>query len=470
MKNKLILLLTLAIVALSACKKDLGNYTYHTPSEPIVTAFKDSTFNALVGDTLKLAPKVTIAGANYLTDLSYEWEIVVADEARTDTYTGYPLKIVYNLAPQLRSAKLTITDKRNGIKYFFPFKILGGTQFSAGTAVLSVDNGVTKLSFIKPDNTILPNLYRSLNGEDLPANPTQLFAKPVTYQPGTVENYWVIAQDPVHQSVIIDGNTMLLKNYFNQQFFTAPATINLGYFEASTTIPTGVINGKLYLSVNTTAPFAPDFGKFASAQSGNYTLSNFFTRTPGYFFGFDPVAQSFISFDGGGNYMGNDFTVDGTVFDPKHIGTGNMVFMQAQSGQSYAYVKDADSQLYELSFYVDMDNYSARAIHVYGKRVFKGASLVTADTKWQRSAVNVFYFTSADKIYRYNPLNQDLRTLDANFNGQKVTMIKLSADGNTLTAGTSGSLYTLDVSVSKNGNITKTITGIPGAPVDIVIR
>jgi len=84
--------------------------------------------------------------------------------------------------------------------------------------------------------------------------------------------------------------------------------------------------------------------------------------------------------------------------------------------------------------------------------------------------VNIFYFTSDDKIYRYNPLNQDLRTLDANFSGQKVTMIKLSADGNTLTAGTTGSLYTLDVSVSKNGNITKTITGIPGAPVDIVIR
>ncbi|MCC8426483.1 PKD-like family lipoprotein [Mucilaginibacter sp. UR6-11] len=470
MKNKLFFLLTLVIAALGACKKDLGNYNYNPPSEPVVTAFKDSTFQALVGDTLTLAPKVTIEGANYLKDLTYQWDIYVAEEARADTYTGYPLKIVYNLSPQVRDAKLTITDKRNGIKYFFPFKILGGTQFSAGTTVLSVDNGVTKLSFIKPNKTILANLYRSLNGEDLPANPTQLFPKPFAYQPGTVENYWVIAQDAAHQSVVIDGNTMLRKNYFNAQFFTPPSPLNLGYFEASTGSPSGVVNGKLYLAVTSTAPFAPDFGKFSSAQSGNYTLSNFYTHGPSYFFGFDPAAQSFISFDGGGNYMGNDFAFDGTAFDPKHLGTGSLVFMQAQSGQSYAYIKGADGDIYELSFYLDMDNYDARAIHVYGKRVFKGASLVTSDTKWQKSTVDIFYFTSADKIYRYNPLNQDLRTLDANFNGQKVTMIKLSADGNTLTAGTTGTLYTLDVSVSKNGNITKTITGIPGAPVDVVIH
>jgi hypothetical protein len=49
-------------------------------------------------------------------------------------------------------------------------------------------------------------------------------------------------------------------------------------------------------------------------------------------------------------------------------------------------------------------------------------------------------------------------------------MLKISADDNTLTVGTTGSVYTVDVSVGKNGIITQTITGIPGAPVDIVIR
>jgi hypothetical protein len=470
MRNKLYFLLIFLAVGLFSCKKDLGNYTYHAPGEPILTQFTDSTFNALVGDTLTLQPKISISGADYKTDLSYQWDILVDEDAREDTYTGYPLKIVYNLAPKLRQAKLTITDKRNGIKYFFPFKILGNTQFSVGTTVLSVDNGVTKLSFIKPDNSILPNLYKSLNGEDLAANPTQLFAKPLAYQPGSVENYWLICQDQTKQSVVVDGNTMLRKNYFNDQFFIAPATINIGSVEAANGTPTAEINGKLYLSVTQTAPFAPDFGKFSSPQSGDYTLSRFYTRTPGYFFGFDATAQSFITFDGGGNYMGNDYATDGTAFNPKKIGTGNMLFMQAQPGQSYAYIKGTDGKIYELSFYIDMDNYDQRAIHVYGKREFKGATLIKDDTKWQKSTVDIFYFTVNDKIYRYNPLNQDLRTLDANMNGKKVSMIKLSADGNTLTAGTDGSLYTLDVSVGKNGTVTKTINGIPGAPIDVVVR
>jgi hypothetical protein len=470
MKHTAIFICILIVAGLYSCKKDLGNYKYNPPSEPSLYNFKDTTVDALVGDTLYIKPLVYLEGGSYLTDLDYQWDISVAEEARNETYHGYPLKIVYNLAPKLRDAKLTITDKRNGIKYFFPFKIQGNTQFSSGTTVLSVDNGVTKLSFIKPDLTVLSDLYKSLEGEDLPADPVQLFGKPLAYQAGTIEDYWVVCQDPAKQSVIIDGNTMLRKSYFNDQFFIAPATIVPGHFEASNGTPTGVINGKLYMAVTTTAPFAPDFGKFSNPQSGSYTLSNFYTRTPNYFFGFDATAQSFITFDGGGNYMGNDFSVDGTAFDPKNLGTSDMLFMQAQSGQSYAYVKDSDGKIYELSFYIDMDNYSQRAIHVYGKREFAGASLIKTDTKWQKSTVDIFYFTSDDKIYRYNPLNESIKPLDANMGGKKVTMIKLSSDGNTLTAGVDGSLYILDVSVGKNGAVTKTINGIPGSPVDILVR
>jgi hypothetical protein len=95
---------------------------------------------------------------------------------------------------------------------------------------------------------------------------------------------------------------------------------------------------------------------------------------------------------------------------------------------------------------------------------------VNADTKWQKSVVNVFYFTSNDKIYRYNPVNEDLVALTATYNGKKVTMIKLSNDGTRLTAGYQGALLTLDVSVGKNGDILQTVTGIPGDVIDQVVK
>ena len=91
------------------------------------------------------------------------------------------------------------------------------------------------------------------------------------------------------------------------------------------------------------------------------------------------------------------------------------------------------------------------------------------DSRWQASHFQIVYFTSDDKIYRYNPTNEEVHALDADFGGKKVTMIKLQKD-DVLMAGVEGSLYYLDVSTGQNGNVTKVIPGIPGSPVDVVVR
>ncbi|WP_443938533.1 PKD-like family lipoprotein [Pedobacter sp. MW01-1-1] len=474
MKIKHILLAALVALVYTACKKDLGNYDYNPPSEPVIKEFKDSTFKALLGDSLILKPNISIADANPLTDLSYEWLIMVQEELREATYTGYPLRIVYNLGPGLRSAKLKITDKRNGLQYVIPFKILGSTAFSVGKLVLSSDNGVTKLSFVKADNkTVIPDIYNAFHGQALPNNPVELFfVNPLPYQPITQQQYWVLCADPTKQSPLLDASTLLRKSYFNEQFFTPPATITPGHLESLMgSVTNGVINGRLYIGVQSTAPFAPDYGKFANDQAGDYTLSKYFTRGNGFYFGFDIKHKSFVNFGGDGTFL-NDYKVDatGTAFDPKNVGMDDLLYMQTgQLGMYYAFFRASEGSVYELAFSYQFDNTTKKMKAEY-KRVFKGNSLVNADTKWQRNSLNVFYFSSNDKIYRYNPLNEDLKALDADFGGKKISMLKISADDNTLTVGASGSVYSVDVSVGKNGSITETINGIPGSPVDIVIR
>ncbi|QJB31986.1 hypothetical protein HF324_11540 [Chitinophaga oryzae] len=468
MRKGLIVFCLLAGV-IASCKKDLGNYKYHVPAAPQLAGITDSTVNAIVGDSLVISPAVTLEDGNPAKDLVFDWDISVAEEARSDHYTGYPLRIVYNLKPMVRNAKITVTDQRNGIKYFYKFKINGGTRFSKGTAVLSTDKGITRLSFIRPDSTVNPDLYHTLHNEDLPANPVQLFAKPLVYQENSVEDYWVICKDPAKQSVIIDGSTMLRKRYFGEQFFKPPVPMETQAFNGAQGIPTGIINGKLYLSITSTAPYAPDFGKFSSMQTGNYYLAPYYSRY-NFFFGFDTIRHGFVTFDGGGNFMGSDYQVAGSAFNPANLGPGELLYMQVIPSVSYAYYKSADGNVYEYTFTVQMSNYDLRTIIPSRKRVFKGSALLTPDSRWQRSSVDVFYFTSNDRIYRYNPVNEDLRPLDANFNGKKVTMLKLSTDGNVLTAGIEGSVVRLDVSVGKNGNIAGRVNGIPGAPVDIISR
>ncbi|SEO95157.1 PKD-like family protein [Mucilaginibacter gossypiicola] len=478
MKLKSIAILVFITVLYTSCKKDPGNYVYSPPSEPVVAGLNNETFPALLGDTLTIQPKITLAGADPLKDLDFEWHITVQEELREAVYKGYPLKMVYNLGPGDRACKLTITDKRNGLFYNFVFKITGTTQFSAGSIVLSNDNGVTKLSFVKPDKTMLGDIYKSLNKDDLPINPVELYySKPLPYQPNTKEEYWVLSNDPNKSGVVLDASTLLKRTDFAAQFFSPPAVINTGYLEPFLgpvqmgTVPTGVINGKLYVGVSSTAPFADDYGKFANEQGGDYTMSKYFTHGSSFFIGYDVKGKAFITFGSDGTYSGTNYKIDtaSTGFDPKNVGYDNLLFMKpTEGGPSYAFFKTATGTITELSFSYPMGD--DRTFKGLGKRIFKGSALIDDDTRWVVNSLNVFYFSSKGKIYRYNPINEDIRQLDADFGGKKVSMMKISLDDNTLTVGADGAVYTLDISVSKTGNITKTITGIPGEPIDIVIR
>lgn len=477
MKFKIIYVLALVAAVYTSCKKDLGNYNYSPPSEPVVTGIANKTFAALLGDTLTIKPVVTLAGADPLKDLDFEWHITVQELLTEVVYKGYPLKTVYNLGPGDRTCKLTITDKRNGLFYNYAFKITGTTQFSAGNIVLSNDNGITKLSFVKPDKTVLTDIYQSLNKQTLPTTPVQLYySKPLPYQPNTKEEYWVLCNEPGKSGVVVNASTLLYKSDFSTQFFTPPASITTGYLEPFLgpvqmgTVPTGVINGKLYVGVQSTAPFADDYGKFANEQSGSYNMAKYFYHGGSYFLGYDVTKKAFISFGGDGTYAGTSYKIDtlSKGFDPTNVGLDNLIFMKAtEGGSSYAFFKTGTT-ITELNFGYPMGN--DRTFKGLGKRTFKGASLVNDNTLWVANSLNVFYFSSNDKIYRYNPINEDLRVLDANLGGKTVTMMKISLDDNTLTVGVSGTVYTLDVSISKTGNIIKTITGIPGAPVDIIIK
>lgn len=474
MKSLKILSCLFVLFALIACKKDLGNYTYKKITDPTAPDLEGKTFPAVEGDSLKLQPLIEYPGGDVSKDLTFSWRITYLEQETTETYTGYPLKIIYNLPPGIRPVRLAITVKSTGIQYFYDFNISGGTQYSAGTTVLSVQNGVTKLSFVSPDNkTVQSDIYSTLNNETLPNNPIELFGRhsPRYYGPLTLQQYWVLCNDPSKQSVMIDATTMLKVDDFSAQFLSAPSTIVPGRIEDSTGVADGVINGKFYMGTTNTAPFAPDYGKYGNPAPGNYSMSPYFSQTNGWTFGYDETAGSFISFDGGGNYNGADYQVNGSAFDPTNTGLHTLLFMQPVSGTSYAFMQDSQGVIYELSFVLSLDDYGNRAVNPVYKRVFAGASLVQPDTKWQKSEVDVFYFTSNNAIYRYNPINQSLKALNINLGGKKVTMLKLSSDGNTLVAGVDGSIYFLDVSVGKDGSTTTqtTINGIPGTPVDMVV-
>ncbi|OQP64125.1 hypothetical protein A3860_22225 [Niastella vici] len=455
-----------------ACYKDKGNYDYHLPEEPLVTGV-DSLYNVFLGDTLIVKPTVTTTDAKAW--FGYSWRILIPKEFRDTTFTGPALKLVFSLPPDRYAARLTITDSSNGMKYFREFEIEGKTQFSNGTLVLSREGNTAQLSFVKPDSTVMPRIYRALHGVDLPGGPQQIIDLVHKYiSPTPALGYWITGSETNDAGVQISTNTLLQIKTLRNNFFDPPAVAKPGYLESSATgVLQGVINGKLYVGASQTYYGSDVYGMFGLATAGDYELYRraAFNSVMPYFLGYDLNRKQFVAFTNFGSaaYIGTGYQVtDITQFDPKAVQLDLLHFQQINDNNCFAFGKAIDGTLYELKFGAAFKGY-VELSPVY-KRAFAQPSLITGTTQWAGTPAEIFYFTSGDKVYRYNPLNQEIKQLVTDFGGKTVTMVKVTDNGNTLIAGVDGAVYLLDISTGKFGDILKKYVSIPGSPVDVVVR
>lgn len=465
MKKNLYYYAILIIVLVSSCYDDLGNYDYKEVEDPKVTGLEGETFVGYVGDSLIIEPTIehSLKGTS---DLVYEWNIYNHVDLRGEYYYGPTLRMLFNLKPEKYTTKLTIENKRNGMKYFYKFEIEGRTEFTTGTVVLSDDEGVGRLSFIKGSNTLQPNIFEGIHGENLPMSPKQILI---------VDHFWlkayhVLTGEVGRPGVILDASTMMRVRNLEDNFFSTPNNVTGSSLVLNPSgVSAGVFNGRLFGGTWQTCPCSPIYGFYGEPAAGEYSLSPYFNYYGSHYLGYDVEAKRLVQFDINLRYQGASYTVipmgEGTLFDPKNMGVDLIYMKNINSETTYAFGKDEDGTIYEYKFQ-DVPGL------VFPKqfRTFTGSDLIDENTKWATSTLlEVFYFSSGDKVYRYNPINETLSTLDGDFNGETITMLKL-VDENLLIAGTEGTLHYMDVSTGKNGNIYRVIENIPGNPVDVVVR
>lgn len=453
---------------LTACYKDKGNYTYKVPPAPIVTNL-DTVYKISLQDTLVITPTITIAESK--PNLGYEWRISVPELLTANYYYGPVLKIRFLLQAMRYSAQLTIIDSTNGMKYVFPFFIDGQTLFSSGTTILSQTATGSELSFVQSSGTLLTGFYETLNGESLPAGPLQVTALFNQYlNGGAYFCYWITTSQGTDPGVKVDPNTFQKIATLKDNFFTPPASIVVGQVTNNGGAMLGVLNGQIYEGTTSTASTSPDYGKFGLPASGDYSLFPQAILNSVYpcFLGYDVNRKQIVGFTNFGtpSYIGTTYGITNTTaFDPTNIGVDPIWFAQSDDQYAYLFGKGSDGKLYELGFSVGFG--PGPNITPNYKRVFSRPDLVLPTTKWVASPLDVIYFSSGSTIYRYNPTSQDISALTADLGGKTVTMLKISADGFTLTTGVDGSLLYLDVNIGKTGSIIKRVDGIPGSPVDV---
>jgi len=476
MKRLLLVMLTAFSLLQLACYKDKGNYDYHPAVQPGITNL-DTLYRVRVGDTLIIKPVLTTTDPKARFGLT--WRVSQPLKVKDTTFYGDTFKYIFLLDPDTYPVRLTITDSSNGMQYFYNFKIQGVTPWSVGTLVLSQENNTSQLSFVQTDNTVLPRIYKTLNRVDLPGKPQQLIDLiKQNVNPVPALGYWITNDDAIDGGTRIGTNTLVKTGTLRTNFFDMPPAAKAGHLETTDNgVLRGVINGKAYEGAwQTYYGFDNIYGYLGEPVTGDYEL---FPRIvwnqamPLIVMGYEKNLKQFVGFTnlGGLAYIGTGYQVTSTAaFDPAKANLDLLYLHQIGAGSIYAFGKAADGTLYDLKFVTAFKGY-VEVTPVY-KQAFPQPALITPTTKWAGALNNgeVFYFTSGDKIYSYTPGNKQITALNTNFGGKNVTMLKITDGDNTLIAGVDGAVYFLDVSTGVNGNVIKKIDGIPGSPIDVVVK
>ncbi len=449
----------------TSCVKDEGNYDYLAPEVPTVAI--NNVYQVFVGDRLVIEPEVKFSDASLL---SYEWTISDPGQMKEYSYEGPKLDIFFGLQAKVYTARLTVTDNQTGMKYFYPFSISGQTAFSEGVVLLTSKNGRAELSFVKPDGTVQENLYEQMHDEPLPMGPIQIVPLQHMSMVGKPYlGYWIICSDKKNPGVEINVNTMGRIKSFKENFFTIPeGDVSAQQFiTRDDATMAGIINNKFYVGSFATYYMSPVYGFFGNPIPGDYHLASCLAVAPDktFVWSYDTVKKSLVCFipPGGIFFEASSMPGPPPAFDPANVGL-DLITLLSFNGGFYLFGRDASGTIQELKF-----STGGQMVISNYKRPFISPDLIKEDTKWVLlPGLEVFYFSSGNKIYRYNPLNQSIETL-ATLDGN-VTLLKAGKEAGQLVVGTEGHLYWLNISAGQEGVIQRSINGFTGQPVDIYER
>lgn len=173
MKSILVIAVFLSVLAVS-CYEDLGNYDYQDINRVNKIEGVDSVIPITQFDTLRIFPRFQASQYSDPGQFSYEWEIATK-------IVGTELNLVYpvNMPYGDKNCRFIITDKKQGNKFYYPFRLLV-TSERAGDAVVVLSNykGKAELSFkgVVPDTSrFAVNYYENLMEMPLGTRPKKLF-------------------------------------------------------------------------------------------------------------------------------------------------------------------------------------------------------------------------------------------------------------------------------------------------------
>lgn len=157
----------LAVLLLSGCYEDKGNYDYKKLSEIVIKGIDDQEYYYLyLGEPFKMPePEISFTDSTQAhNDLSYQWRLnnkVVSTEKI--------LNVDVALEPQFSyyAGDFTVKDERTGISYVQKFRVMVSSNFAQGWMWLAEKEGRAELNMMTATRKFYENVFTTVNEAEL---------------------------------------------------------------------------------------------------------------------------------------------------------------------------------------------------------------------------------------------------------------------------------------------------------------
>lgn len=239
MKNKLWILGVLALLGITSCYDDKGNYSYRDLESVLPIEIKglpnDTTF--MLFSDVELVPE--IEGMENEADFQFTWYTYqlyvsgfVPQRDTLATTKNLSFKMEYPAGNQYQLI-FEAKEKKTGIFVQKKMRMSVTSEYSEGWFILEDENGRTDMDFIRVDGTVQENLLTEVLGERMPGEAVKLVYMSNKYTDEEVAEDGSItileSQRALHilttqdMKTLNPGNLSVFKN-FDEEFYNVPKT------------------------------------------------------------------------------------------------------------------------------------------------------------------------------------------------------------------------------------------------------
>lgn len=421
-----ILLICLSTLLASACYDDKGNYDYHEISTIKTEGLENSYTKTFYQDVLHLEPVVTASGGE--TEFDYLWTLNLSKDYGTisdrikiklDTIgTERILDFPVNIKPGYYDLTLRVTNKSNQQEIYQVMLLNVITIFSEGFYLLKDMGNSTDVDLHTPDNTVMSDIFKTIDGKHMSDAPVSLGLDPGYYFIDNATGKYVVTK----ALTICTENDVRISDIGDMSTIYTHKTMFLGgeepeekpYYIWRNINGVGYISDKgAYFSTQTVAQDLPGSGKFGyptmvnNVEETRPNRNGIFAATGGFCY-LDELQGRFLLLDYNGRLQSySDLDKDNKEKKYKPNGIrhhlkffGGSYMNRVNTG--YAVFEDVDTKgkhyIYQLGLSSGFANPIEKVIEVAASSKLNGANLFATN----ELTAKVMYFVNNNQLYMYD--------------------------------------------------------------------